>query len=204
VTRPRFRVIALAAAALLWSAAAPAADEKAAGPVVPVAPFADFGKATAAGEVRVSVTRARGEVLEGVLIVSFTSVDLPTGGGTRSVALADLASIEFVRWQGQKRRNNEYAFYPSQVRVTLMDKSVIETSGIRALGRLRLMTGGRRRTLYSYFFDYREKDAWKNSGQKEMAYPETNPHADTVVKIAFIQGAGQNPLDTIINILKKK
>ncbi len=187
-----------------------AAEEKAPGPKDPVSPSADFSgkEGDRQHAVRAALVKARGERLEGELFLAFTSLNLSvagTGGAKiRTVPLAGIAAIEFVRWQGRKRRDNEYAFYPTRIRVTLADKTVIE-SGINttSLYRLRLRTGGRTISLYTFFFEYREKDAWKNSGEKTMAYPETNPHADTVVRIEMLHESGTNPLDAIIKMLSK-
>jgi hypothetical protein len=188
-----------------------AAEEKALDPKDPVSPSADFHGKDEGGRswVRAALVKARGERLEGELLVTFASLDLDiivdNNPKKRSVPLAEISSIEFTRWQGQRRRNNEYAFYPSLIRVTLADKTVVESgAGIRMLYKLRLRTGERSRTHYSYFFDYREKNAWKNSGEKEMTYPEKNPHGETVVKIELIHASEASPLDAIIRLLEKK
>jgi hypothetical protein len=208
-----FMLVAMLAAAMFCAAALTAGEEKAgggSGPKDPMPPSADLrGKE---GErqswVRASLVRARGDRLEGELSVSFPSLNLSvegTGGAkNRTVTLVEITAIEFTLWQGRMRRKNEYAFYPVRMRVTLADRSVIET-GMNTLEfhRLRLRTGERTRTYYTYFFDYREKDAWKNSGMKDMKYPETNPLGDTVVKIIFIHESEAGPLDLFIKGLKK-
>ncbi|HOD13305.1 MAG TPA: hypothetical protein PLA65_16900 [Spirochaetota bacterium] len=187
-----------------------AAEEKAPGPKDPVSPSADFrGKVESGGSwVRAALVTAQGGRIEGELLLPFATLELgvPADGTAkkRPVPLAEIASIEFTRWRGQRRQKNEYAFYPSLIRVTLADKTALETgAGIRVLHKLRLRTGERSRTLYSYFFDYREKDAWKNSGEKDMAYPEKNPHGETVIKIELVHSSETSPLDAIIKLLSK-
>jgi hypothetical protein len=201
----------LCLAAFMASALLCAAEEKYPGPKDPAAPAVDQGgkRADLQSWVRVALARARGERIEGELLVSFASLDLPVPGekhpAKKQVALADISSIEFVRWRGQARNKNEYAFYHSEVRVTLADKTVVLSAmNIRALNRLRVRNGDRVRSLYTYFLDYRDKDAWRNSGQKEMKYPETNPHADTVVSITFLHEPEAGLLDLFFKGLKKQ
>ena len=198
-------------AAVLSSAFLFAAEEKSSGPKDPVSPSVDVGGKEAGGQswVRAALVRAHGERIEGELLVSFASLDLvmttDKGSAKKSVPLASISSIEFVRWKAQKRRNNEYAFYHSETRVTLADRTVMTGAmNIRALNRLRVKSGDRVRTLYTYFFDYRDKDSWKNSGRKEMEFPETNPNGDTVVSITFLREPDAGPLDLFIKGLRKK
>ena len=188
-----------------------AAEEQAAAPKDPVSPSADFHGREEGGRswVRAALTKARGERLEGELLLSFATLDLDTPAGNgparKSVPLAEISFIEFVRWQGQKRGKNEYLFNPVRIRVTMTDRTVIESRiNTRALYRLRLKTGDRTRTLFPCFFEYREKDAWKNSGEKDVKYPETNPNGETVVKIELIHVSETSPLDAIIKLLEKK
>lgn len=205
------RLIALAAIAVFCAIAAIAADEKAPGLKEPASPSVEFRGREESGQswVRAALVRARGERLEGELLLAFAALDLETVADNkpakRSVPLAEIASIEFTRWQGYRRRKNEYAFYPALVRVTLADKSVVASrANLRMLYTLRLRTGDRVRTYYSYFFDYREKDAWKNSGEKGMDYPQSNPNADTVVRIELVRASPAGPLDMIFKMLEKK
>lgn len=188
-----------------------AAEDKADGPKDPVTPYTDPGGKVGDRQswVRASLVRAKGERLEGELMFSSAALDLETIGnnsaGKKSVPIAEISCIEFIRWQGQKRRKNEYAFYHSEIRVTLADKTAIQCKkNVRELNRLRLRNGDRTVSLFTYFFDYRDKDAWRNSGQKEMNYPETNPHGATVVRINLIREPDMGPLDLFIKGLKKK
>jgi hypothetical protein len=206
-----FLLTAVLSVTLVCAVVTTSAEEKAGGPKDPVVPYTDPGgkEGDRQSWVRASLVKARGERIEGELQLSFTTLELDVivdnNPAKKSVPLAEISSIEFVRWQGRKRRNNEYAFYHSEIRVTLVDKTAIQCKkNVRELNRLRLRNGDRTGSLYTYFLDYREKDAWRNSGQKEMNYPETNPHGATVVRINFIREPDAGPLDLFIKGLKKK
>ena len=176
-----------------------AAEEKAPGPKDPVSPSADFrGKVESGGSwVRAALVTAQGGRIEGELLLPFATLELgvPADGTAkkRPVPLAEIASIEFTRWRGQRRQKNEYAFYPSLIRVTLADKTALETgAGIRVLHKLRLRTGERSRTLYSYFFDC-EKARGKAPAKGRWRIRKN--HGETVIKIRAGSLYETSPID---------
>ncbi|MBN2161124.1 MAG: hypothetical protein JW807_17185 [Spirochaetes bacterium] len=179
-------------------------------PVEPSAPDVDIvqNKRRPDGDgLPVTVVTARGDTVTGVLVVPFDSLDIEAAGdgpkGAVTVRVADIDSIEFTRWAGKERRKNEFAFYHSAARITLKDKQVIECGrNIPALDRLVFRDEKRSRSLYSYFYDYLKNGAWKNSGETDIAYPETNPHADTLVRIIFLRKKTVNPLETILRTIQ--
>src|SRR5512145_1344077 len=65
-----------------------------------------------------TVVTARGDRKTGALVVKSGSVEVETaeGGSLRrkTLAIADIDSIEITRWRGVERRKNEFAFYPSE------------------------------------------------------------------------------------------
>jgi hypothetical protein len=139
---------------------------------------------------QVSLINAKGEMKSGSLMLTFDSIDVnisDTGANEiRKISLSSIDSIEFIRWKGTEVRKNAFVFYPSQINILLSDKKTIECfSNIKQLNKLGLRDGKRIHNAYAYFFDYREKNVWRNSGQADMLFPETNPHENTVVRITF-------------------
>jgi hypothetical protein len=161
----------------------------------PVIDASDAGKKSL--EVPVTIINARGDRREGSLILDFESLSVPAASGdatAETIPVKQIRSIEFLRWEGRKIRLNEYAFYPCQVRITLVDGRSRESGRpIPALARLRFRDSGVTRYIHSSFYDYRVKDAWKNSGQRDPHYPELHPHPETIMQILFSRGQGPVP-----------
>ncbi|MBN2080160.1 MAG: hypothetical protein JW838_14420 [Spirochaetes bacterium] len=149
---------------------------------------------------------ARGGKMRGVLQVGVSILDVPVHRGdstsTVRISISDIDSIEFLRWRGREIRKGEFAFRPVRVRITLRDGTVMESAGhIAALARFTLREGGRVRTVFSCFHDYRKNGRWAHSGATGIDHPETNPHGDTLVRIVFEKPAAFNPLEMLF---KKK
>ena len=141
---------------------------------------------------RVSLINARGDKRSGLLALKtdFIDIDVSDHGSVekRKVSIASIDSIEFKKWKGTEGRGNEFLFYPAQIKITLADKKIIECrSDIKILNRLTLIDGKNSVSQYTYFYDYRENNAWRNSGRSDLSYPETNPHEDTVLQIVFFR-----------------
>lgn len=178
-------------------------------PNEPAAPDVDMEKKKRpdGDGVPATVEMATGEKMTGVLVITFDSLEIETAeaGGSRvtAVPLGAIDSIEFIRWAGKELRKNEFAFYHAAARITLTDKKVIESvRNIPALNRLVFKDAKGSRRLYSFFYDYRKDGTWKNSGKADIAYPETNPHGDALVRIMFLKKEEVNPLDTIFRIIQ--
>jgi hypothetical protein len=210
--RPASLFICALAVAFLW---APLTAEKKASPTArglqapkdPSAPSVDLRDPKNAGSgtsIPATIVTARGDKTTGFLAVTFTSIEVESleDGRRRkmTVAVADIESIEFTRWRGVERRKNEFVFHPSEMKIILRDrKSLLCTGSVPLLSRLPFTHGGENRFVYSYFYDYRRNDAWKNSGQAKREYPETNPFGDTLVKIIFIREEMKNPLEKLLS-----
>lgn len=205
-------ICALMAASALW-APLPAAEKTSSssnGPRSPKEPSSltvevldpkGSGRVT---DLPATIVTARGDKKTGSLTVKFGSIEIETAeeGARRkmAVAVADIETIEFTRWRGVERRKNEFAFYPSETKIILRDKKTLVCAGsIPLLNRLAFTYGGESRFIYSFFYDYRKHDAWKNSGQTGREYPETNPFGDTLVKIIFIREELKNPLEKLLS-----
>ncbi len=162
-------------------------------PEPPIQPRADINETRhALGDhtYRVSLINARGDKRSGLLALKtdFIAIDVSDHGSIekRKGNISSIDSIEFNKWKGTEIRGNEFLFYPAQIKIVFADKKIIECrSDIKILNRLTLIDGKNSVSLYTYFYDYRENNAWRNTGQPDMSYPETNPHEDTVVRIVF-------------------
>lgn len=200
--------------AALVPGASPAAAEKPApssgGPASPKDPSSpsvelrDPRDAGRKSDLPATIATARGDKKTGTLTVKFGSMEVSAeeGGAPRkmSLSIADIDSIEFTRWRGVERRKNEFAFYPAGMKITLLNKKVLLCGGgVPLLNRLAFKNGGESRFLYSYFYDYWKNGAWKNSGQSDRSYPETNAPGDTVVKIIFLKEEMKNPLEKLLS-----
>jgi hypothetical protein len=149
-----------------------------------------------------TVETMMGEPVAGSLILDFDALDVEVvdGGAARreSIPLAGIDSIEFLQWQGTERRKNEFAFYPSRTRIIMKDKKAyICERNIPKLNRLKFKNVGGSRFIFSYFYDYRKNNAWKNSGEADMRYPETNPPPGTLLRITFTKTEFKNPLEML-------
>jgi hypothetical protein len=152
---------------------------------------------------RVTVETMKGEPMEGSLILDFDLLDIEVmdGGAARkeSIPLAGIDSIEFIQWRGSERRKNEFAFYPIQTRIIMKDKKVyICGRNIPKLNRLMIKSAKGSRIMFSYFYDYRKNNAWKNSGEADMSYPETHPSPGTLVRIIFSKTENKNWLERLL------
>ena len=178
-------------------------------PEGPAVPAVDAGgKKGPAGQADfpATVTTAKGESMTGSLLLSFDAIEVDTAeeGPERkkSIPLASIKTIEFTQWRGTLRRKNEYAFYPARVKITLRDGKAYQCTRVApALNRVLFKDYRGKRVLYAYFFDYRDGTTWKNSGETEMKYPETNPFAGTVVRIDFTAAEMRNPLEFLFKQL---
>jgi hypothetical protein len=142
------------------------------------------------GSAAVTVEMMKVGPMEGSLMLDFDALDIEVmdGGAARreSIPLAGIDSIAFMQWHGTERRKNEFAFYPSRTRIIMKDKKVyICERNIPRLNRLAFKNAGGSRFIFSYFYDYRKNNAWKNSGEADMRYPETNPPPGTLLSIKF-------------------
>jgi len=152
----------------------------------------------------VTIETMKREPMEGSLVLDFDSLDIEVmdGGAARreSIPLADINSIEFIQWHGTERRKNEFSFYPSQTRIIMKDKKVYTCErNIPKLNRLAFKNVRGSRFIFSYFYDYRKNNAWKNSGEANMRYPETNPPPGTVLRISFHQTEEKNLLERLLS-----
>jgi hypothetical protein len=179
-------------------------------PKEPAAPDVDIvqkkGKHDETG-VPATVVTAGGVTSTGSLSLPFASIEvegMENGASRKTVLPLDrIDSIEFTLWQGRERRKNEFAFHPVRARIVLTDKKTIEsTRNISALNRVMFRGQKGARQLYSFFYDYRKNGAWKNSGKADMAYPETNPLAGTLVKISFQRQDTFNPLEILFKAIQ--
>jgi hypothetical protein len=151
-------------------------------------------------DTRVTVETMKGEPMEGSLILDFDLLDIEVGTARKeSIPLAGIDSIEFIQWRGTERRKNEFAFYPCQTRIIMKDKKVyVSDRNIPKLNRLMFKNVKGNRFMYSYFYDYRKNNAWKNSGETDMRYPETNPPPGTLVRIIFLKTENKNWLERLL------
>jgi hypothetical protein len=141
---------------------------------------------------RVSMINARGTKITGSLVLTADyiqiSVSEKRGAEKKKIYLSTIETIEFLKWKGVEVGANEFVFYPSQIKFTLTDKSVIECgSNVKVLNKLTLMDGKKKHIGHTYFYDYWENDAWRGAAQPDKLYPETNPNQDTIVRIFFIR-----------------
>ena len=171
-------------------------------PEVPVVTPGGGEGAAPGAEVPVILVTARGGRAKGRLLAGAADLDVPVLEGNTvriaRIALADIDSIEFLRWRGSEARKNEFSFRPVRARITLRSGSVMESADrIPLLERLSFREGGSVRTVFSIFNDYRKKGRWVNSGATAMDYPETNPHGGTLVRILFERPSTFNPIDML-------
>jgi hypothetical protein len=154
------------------------------------------------GEAPVLLVTARGKKTRGRLRIKAPDLDIPVLHGDAvkplKVAIASIDSIEFLRWEGRERRKNEFEYRPVMVRFTLRDGKVVLSAGhIPSLDRLSFRDGGRERTVFSCFRDYRKNGRWVHSGAAAIDHPEKNPHGDTLVRIEFETPPAFNPLEML-------
>ncbi len=183
----------------LGSESSPPAPPK--GPEEPsVRPIA--GGDRAMGEVPVLLVTARGGRMRGRLTVGAPDLDVPVLRGdaiqTVKVAVADIGSIEFLRWRGRELRKNEYSFRPVAIRIILRDGREVESAGhVAALERFTFREDDGVRTVFSRFRDYRKRGRWVHSGATAMDHPDTHPHGDALVRIVFETPAASSPLEML-------
>lgn len=154
------------------------------------------------GEVPVLLVTARGGRMRGRLTVGARDLDVPVLHGdvvqTVKVAVADIGSIEFLRWRGRELRKNEYSFRPVVIRIILRDGRQVETAGhVAALERFTFREDDAVRTVFSRFRDYRKGGRWVHSGATAMDHPDTHPHGDALVRIVFETPAASSPLEML-------
>ena len=156
-----------------------------------------------AADIRVTVVTMKGEPMEGSLILDFGLLDIEVmdGGAARkeSIPIAGIDSIEFIQWHGTERRKNEFAFYPARTRIIMKDKKEYMCGrNIPKLNKLMFKNVKGSRFIFSYFYDYRKEGVWKNSGEADMRYPETNPPAGTLLRITFTKTGEMNLLERLL------
>jgi len=154
-------------------------------------------------DVRVTVETVKGEAMTGSLILDFDALEINVmdNGAARkeSIPVVNIDSIQFIQWHGTERRKNEFAFYPSQTRIIIKDKKVYTCGrNIPKLNKLLFKNFTGSRFLFSNFYDYRKKNMWKNSGEADMRYPETNPPAGTLLRIIFSKTENKNWLERLL------
>ncbi len=180
------------------------------GPVSPKDPSSpsvelrDPGEAGRKSDLPATIVTARGDKKTGTLTVKFGSIEVSADeGGTlrkMSLPIAAIDSIEFTRWRGVERRKNEFAFYPAGMKITMLNKKVLLCNGgVSLLNRLAFRDSGGSRFVFAYFYDYWKNGAWRNSGQSDRSYPETNAPGDTLVKIIFLTEEMKNPLEKLFS-----
>lgn len=165
-----------------------------------VRPVAEGDRAR--GEVPVLLVTARGGRMRGRLTVEAPDLDVPVLRGdviqTVKVAVADIGSIEFLRWRGRELRKNEYSFRPVVIRIILRDGREVESAGhVAALERFAFREDDAVRTVFSRFRDYRKSGRWVHSGATAMDHPDTHPHGDALVRIVFETPAPSSPLEML-------
>lgn len=168
---------------------APAEDQRFKGPADPADPDVHL-KGEEPHRFAVTVVNARGGRRSGTIDLPADTVGVSAVAGpevkSMTLRVRDIDRIEITSWQGSRRRNNGYQFVPHRANVLLRDGSVVQCRGaIDFLTRLVLRQGGRRARVYTWFYDYREKNRWRSSGEEDLDYPETHPHEETVVRIHF-------------------
>lgn len=168
-------------------------------PAVDIKENKDQGKVS---DIPVTVETVRGDAMTGSLIINFNvlEIDIMDNGSVqkKAISLADIDSIEFIRWHGIERGKNEFAFFPSRMRVVTADKKIYECCRYTPqMNRLLFKNFKGNRFIYSYFYDYRKNNTWKNSGESDMRYPETNPPAGTLLRIMFTKAEQKNLLEKL-------
>jgi hypothetical protein len=153
--------------------------------------------------IPVTVVTVKGEAMTGSLIPDFDvlEIDVMDNGTARkeSIPLVSIDTIEFTHWHGTELRKNEFAFYPSQTRITMKDKKAYVCGrNIAKLNKLLFKDFRGNRFVFSYFYDYRKNNVWKNSGEAEMRYPETNPPVGTLLRIMFMKMEEKNILERLL------
>jgi hypothetical protein len=145
----------------------------------------------------------KGEAMAGSLILDFDAleIDVMDNGVARkeTIPLSGIDLIEFIRWRGTERRKHEFTFYPLQTRIRMADKKVYECGrNIQKLNKILFKNFKGNRFVYAYFYDYRKNDVWKNSGEPDIRYPETNPPAGTLLRITFSRTENKNWLERLL------
>jgi len=169
-------------------------------PAVDIKEKKDQGKAV---DIPVTVETAKGDAMAGSIILNFDvlEIDIMDNGieQKKAIPLEGIDSIDFVRWRGTERRKNEFVFYPSQTRITMVDKKIYECGrNIPLLNRLLFKNFKGNHFMYAYFYDYRKNNVWKNSGEPDMRYPEINPPAGTLLRIIFTKTGEKNILEKLL------
>ncbi len=118
-----------------------------------------------------------------------TFISEKNGGNSKdTISFTNLLKVDFLRWKGYSQKDGSTIFYPIKTRITLKDDSYFDCAYyIEELGKIPSKTWKGESTLYSYFYEYRVKGIWKNSGRKELSYPETHPPAQCLKSILFYQ-----------------
>jgi hypothetical protein len=206
--RVLFSAVMFIAMAVLVSSAGYPAGKQTAGemrlPSEPAVPGVDIGGGQGGEkEFTVAVVTVKGDAMTGSFMIQSDTIVIEIGENgasvKKSLTLAAIDSIEFTRWRGIQRRKNEYVFYPSLTKITMADKKIYECArAVPALNRVLFKNFRGKRYLYAYFYDYRVKDKWKNSGESDLRYPETNPAAGTLVRITFSRAETKNPLEMLL------
>ncbi len=132
----------------------------------------------------ITVHMAGEQPLKGKLSVTNDSFTFVVRGGKIMVEYADVKSITVHRWRKASQTNSAYAFYPSEIVITLKDKTEYSAVSLQPFHSF-LMVQKEQITLYTYFYDYWKNEAWENSRNAEENYPETHPLNGTVTKIVF-------------------
>jgi len=99
-----------------------------------------------------------------------------------------IAGVEILQWKGYVQEDKStWAFYPVRTRVTLKDgQDFVCEYFIEEFGKVPCLDRIGQTTLYSYYYDYRVKGAWRNCGKKDKAWPETHQPGRVVKKIVFL------------------
>jgi len=154
-------------------------------PGVPDVPFEEPGE----HRYRATVELSGGKPLKGSLV--FAGETLSTVCKTRDdvitteVKIGDINSIIITAWAPSKSKNDRYLFYPSEMKIRHKGGEFGRCNVPKLLWKLNFDAGKNRRYLYTYFFEYWDRDRWGNSGKSDFSFPMENPLPGTVRKIVL-------------------
>lgn len=120
--------------------------------------------------------------------ISLSSDQLDTS--VRKFLISEIESISVEKWKTGKSMGGVHFFVPSHLRIKLRNGDSVFVSGnFSMIHRIDLSDKTGKKHYYTCFYDRRKKGKWENSSQKDIKYPETNPHGSAVVRILFKKSA---------------
>jgi len=113
----------------------------------------------------------------------------------------EIKSIEFIEWHENIHKKNSFVFYPSKILLLLNNGQQYTLERLPEFNKIEFSEDGRKIILYTYFYDYWEKDKWRNSGFKDKSYPSKHPHPGTLSKIVFMEN--NDSINKFLNYITK-